>query len=512
MMTLEQEPKRAGGEPTILQSDASRGEGRQGPPLLPWLVLLFLGGAVLGASVLIGPALGGGPYYRSVLNRMTYGYNRQVMLLFVPYGLALLAWWRGSRISVRILLGGAVFLHLLMLFAPLPQSQDFYQYLFYGRMQSAYGANPYAVQPVAFWLDGWYGLIRWPTQTSVYGPLWSMLSFGVARAAGSNLTAAIVLMKTAIFAMDLSIMWSILALSKDRRDPEHAAGWGLLVYAWNPLILITVPLGGLVDVGVAAAILGAMVARRRGRTWLVTVLLVAATLIKVYAGIALVLYLVLLLRERGRREARRHTLAAFGLGALAFAPYWAGWQTFRGLLNIVDQSNKSLTGTVQKVLAQLFRLIGVQAALNDAAALVRWVVFGALVLTVLWAIRKVETEHDLWYGTLVVLSVYVLLTPWYLYWYLVAPLALVAVLPRNRFTFPVLAFTGTTLITARFPPWLLAQVVQTSLRYMPSIALYRREITQDRKRRGRLRRTLEATEPLRVRASAAESGRFVHLV
>jgi hypothetical protein len=47
---------------------------------------------------------------------------------------------------------------------------------------------------------------------------------------------------------------------------------------------------------------------------------------------------------------------------------------------------------------------------------------------------------------------------------------------------------------------------------MPSIALYRREITQDRKRRGQLRRTLEASEPLRVRASAAESGRFVHLV
>lgn len=483
---------------------------RQTSPL-PWLVLLFLGGAALGASFLIGPALGGDTYYRSVLNRMTYGYNRQVLLLFVPYSLALLAWWRGGRVSVRVLLGGAILLHLLVLFAPLPQSQDFYQYLFYGRMQSAYGANPYVVQPVRFWLDGWYALIRWPTQTSVYGPVWSLLSFGVAKAAGSNITTAIVLMKSAIFAMDLSIMWSILALAKDRRDPGHAAGWGLLAYAWNPLILITVPLGGLVDVGVAAAILGAMVARRRGRTWLTTILLVAATLIKVYAGIALLLHLVLLLRQAGRGKAQRHALAAAGLGAFVFAPYWAGWQTFRGLLNIVDKSNKSLTGTAQKLIGELFQLIGVNAARDDAAALVRWVVFGALGLTVIWAIRRVHTEFDIWYGTLVVMSIYVLLTPWYLYWYLVAPLALVAALPRNRFTIPVLAFTGTGLITAQFPPWLLGQVTQTALRYGPPILGYRREQGEDRRRRSHLERRLEQTAPLEIE-ERSESGRFVRLV
>lgn len=481
------------------------------PSPLPWLALLFAGAATLGAALLIGPALGQGPYYRSVLNRMTYGYNRQIVLLFVPYGLALWAWWRGGRVSVRVLLGGAVFLHLLVLFAPLPQSQDFYQYLFYGRMQAAYGANPYAVQPVGFWLDAWYGLIRWPTQTSVYGPVWSLLSAGVAKVSGSNLAAAIVLMKTAIFAMDLSIMWSILRLARDRRDPEHAAGWGLLVYAWNPLVLITVPLGGLVDVGVAAAILGAMVARRNGRTWLATALLAAATLVKVYAGVALLLHLVLMLRQGGARKARAHAAGAAALAALTFAPYWAGWQTFRGLLNIVDRSNKSLTGTLQKLLGSMFRLMGVSAALDDAAAVVRWFVFAALAGVVVWAIRRVHTEHDLWYGTLVVLSMYVLLSPWYLYWYLVTPIALVAALPRNRFTFPVLAFGGTTFATIQFPPWLLGQVTQTTLRYGPPIALYLRDRRLERRERGLPVHHFEETEPLRV-VVGAEAGRFATLV
>jgi hypothetical protein len=112
---------------------------------------------------------------------------------------------------------------------------------------------------------------------------------------------------------------------------------------------------------------------------------------------------------------------------------------------------------------------------------------------------------------MVVMSIYVLLTPWYLYWYLVVPLALVAVLPRSRFTFPVLAFTGTGLITAQFPPWLLGQVTQTAIRYGPPILGYRRERGEDRRRRSRVERRLDRTGPLEIE-DRAESGRFVRLV
>src|SRR5438876_3046590 len=59
------------------------------PPVLPWLVVLFVGAGAIGAWFLIAPALGSGPYYRQVLYRSSYGYNRQILPLFVPYGLAL---------------------------------------------------------------------------------------------------------------------------------------------------------------------------------------------------------------------------------------------------------------------------------------------------------------------------------------------------------------------------------------------------------------------------------------
>jgi hypothetical protein len=321
----------------------------------------------------------------------------------------------------------------------------------------------------------------------------------------------VVLMKLAVFAMDLSVMWSIIALARGRSDFEAVAGLGILIYAWNPLILITVPLGGLADVGVAAAILGAMVARRRGRTWVTTLLLTAATLVKIYAGVGLLLHLVLLARQRGSREARRQTLVSLGLAFVSFAPYWAGWATFRGILKIADLSNKSLTGTVQRVLVEVFRFMGVHAARADAAAVVRWMALPILVLAVTWAVRRAESDHDVWYGTLVVLSLYVLFTPWYLYWYLVAPIALVAVLPRNRFTLPVLAFSGSTLSIVRFAPWLLGQVAQTTMRYGPPIALYRWHLGRDRETRRRTRCRVEHSRPFRI-GEPAEAGRFITLV
>jgi hypothetical protein len=136
-------------------------------------------------------------------------------------------------------------------------------------------------------------------------------------------------------------------------------------------------------------------------------------------------------------------------------------------------------------------------------------VFPLLLLAAIWAIRRTETEHDVWYGTLVVLSLYVLVTPWYLYWYLVAPMALAAALPRNRFTIPLLVFSGTTLITARFPPWLLGEVVQADLRYGPPIATYFWIRNRDQARTLHRGGPQDAPDKSGVRA---EAGRFVTLV
>jgi len=224
-----------------------------------------------------------------------------------------------------------------------------------------------------------------------------------------------------VFGADVSIMTMIVKASKDRTDRDDAAGWGLLAYAWNPLILMTVPLGGMADVAIAAAFIGALLARRRGRTGVATVLLTLASLIKVYAAVGLLLHLVLLARERKWKVASRHAAVAAALTAAAYAPYWAGLKTFRAVLNVANLTNHSLMGTLQRLLVPVFQATGFADPINDAAAAVRWLAAPLLLGVVIWTVAKVRSEPELWHGVLIVLAAYTYLTPWYLYWYIVAP-------------------------------------------------------------------------------------------
>jgi glycosyl transferase family 87 len=360
-----------------------------------------------------------------------------------------------------------------VLFVPLPQSQDFYQYLFYGKIQAAHGANPFVVNPSIYWADPWFPWIRWNAQPSVYGPAWILLAFGAVKVSGNHLAVAFVTLKLAILAMDVAIMAAIVALAKDRQDPERVAGWGLLAYAWNPLVLISVPLAGSADVAVAAGFALALLAHRRGRPWLATVLLTFAALVKVYAVIGIVLYVALLVRQRGRRQAAGHAALAFGVAGLAYAPYWAGFATFKGLAAAAGIVNTSLTGTVQRVVfAYVLHVAGFRWWYTGGEILARALAGAALLGVVVWAVRQARDEDRMWYGAVAVLTAYVVLTPWFLYWYLLAPLVLVAMLPRNRLTYPLLAFSATSMLMVFIPLQPVFWIVESILRYGPPLAVY----------------------------------------
>jgi len=448
--------------------------------MLPWPGILFAGSVALGGWFLIGPSLGSAPYYKVGWHRTAYEYSDQVILLCIPWALALFAWRRGARAPVWLLFGGAVLLHLLVLFAPLPQSQDFYQYLFYGRMQAVHGANPFVVNPSTFWADRWFPWIRWNSQRSVYGPAWILLSYSVVKVAGNHLAVAFATLKVAILAMDLGIMSAIVSLSRDRDDPEGAAGWGLLAYAWSPLVLIAVPLAGSADVAVAAGFVGALLARRRGRDGVATLLLALAALVKVYAVIGIVLHLIVVMRQRGVRRAIAHAAFAAALGAAFYAPYWAGVSTFRGLIEASGITNQSLAGTVQRtVVTSVLHALGVHYWYTGAAVAVRIAGLVALAAVAIWIIRRCRDERSLWWGVLVLLTAYLMLTPWFLYWYMLAPLALVAALPQNRLTYPLLTFAATALITVYLPWPPTLWIVQTILRYVPPIAVFALQRSDD---------------------------------
>jgi Glycosyltransferase family 87 len=451
------------------QSDERQG---QRTSLLLFLIVLFVGSAAFGLKFLIGPALGGHRYYKVAYSATPYMYVKEMLLLFVPYALALWAWRRGMRVPVYLLLSGAIVLHLIVLFAPPPQSQDIWSYLFYGRIQAAHGANPYVALPNQFWADPWFAWTRWHDAASVYGPVWMLITWGVAKMAGNSLTLAFVEMKLVILAIDLVVMALLIASGRDQEDRQGASGWALLLFAWNPVVLVSVPLAGAADVWLAAMLIGAVLARRRGRNGLATVLLTLAALVKVYALIALGLHLVLVLRERGWGGLRRHAGIFLGMTALAFAPYWAGLKTFHALAAASRLANLSFTGTVQRMLAITLHHFGLHHVNNLARTSIRVILVPVLLGFAVWAVRKVRDEQSFWWATLVVLTAYLYLTPWYLYWYLISALALVAVLPINRLTYPVVTFSASSLATVWFRPQAVGQIAQGLLRYLPPVAVF----------------------------------------
>jgi hypothetical protein len=422
--------------------------------------LLWLGYAALlafAAFFLIRPFLGGGEAYGPrLVPGITYAYSFVVVAAFVPYALA--AWVSRGGISFwpAALAGGA--LHMIVLLAPLTQSQDLYAYLFYGKMWAVHGANPYTVLPVAFASDAWFPWMQWADQASVYGPLWTLVSGGVARLAGDSLAASYVLMKGVILALGVA---SIMGIARASELRGRSPGRDVLLGMWNPLVIVALPLGGHADVAVVAAALWALVADRRGRPLVATLLLTAAWLVKAYAVVVLIVYLLALARRRLPLALQAAALAA-GSTALTWLPFWKGLQTLEGLVEVARRASASLAGQLQLLLTG-------PLGEDVAGTIVR--IAGALVVTavVLMLSRRDGFAEDPWPAATAAFVAYVAVTPWFLYWHLVGPLALAIVAGSPAIRAATLTFGGTAMLTASLGGSSWGRFLQACLRYGPPV-------------------------------------------
>jgi hypothetical protein len=421
-----------------------------------WFAILIASLAGLAAFSLIRPAFEGGPYYRPRGAGTTYAYWYLVVAASVPYLLALRA---GRLPTARSLLIGAGVLFAAFVPAPALQSQDIYQYLLYGKM-AAGGVNPYVVAPATTG-DPWLRFTLWDSARTVYGPLWTAASAATARLGDGGLVTPFIAMKLLTGGLAVGAAGMLAAATRREGDDGRLA---LFTFAFNPLVVVAVGLGAHADAAVAAAIAGAMVAHRRGRALAVTLLLTVAALVKAYAALALVAWLVVLLRRRGGSWAVGHAAAAAGVAAVAFEPFWAGADTFSGYREIGEMSSASLVGSIQRL---------VSGTPGDASASVPAVsvVAGVLLVTgAMWILRR--RTDDPWRPALELMAVYVLLSPWFLPWHLIGPVALASVVSASAATSGVLAFSGTSMISAAgggtLPPT-VGLSVQTLFRYGPPL-------------------------------------------
>ncbi|MHB8646805.1 MAG: glycosyltransferase 87 family protein, partial [Thermomicrobiales bacterium] len=190
-------------------------------------------------------------------------------------------------------------------------SDDFYRYIWVGRVQVA-GINPYRYAPndpaVGFLRDSaiYPDINRKPVRT-IYPPV----AQGVFRVLYVIHPNSVAWTKLAFSLLDLlTAAFLVGLLAWARMRPER-----VLLYAWHPLLILEVAHSGHIDSVAALFIVLALYAHAGNRFGRTGVLLACATLVKLYALVALPAFL------STQRRNLRLLVALLATTALMYAPF-----------------------------------------------------------------------------------------------------------------------------------------------------------------------------------------------
>ena len=335
------------------------------------------------------------------------------------FTLAIVAWRaaskaRGWAIHAWALIPPAIFGFLLMLTMPLT-SRDLFYYISGGRTLGIYGANPYLFPPSAFPHDPLFQYANWPDYTSPYGPIWLLISGGLARIANGDLFWSVYLFKLIAFVGYLACGGLIWAILRARGKSPLAS---TVLWLWNPLVLLEFTGAGHNDVLMLAGMLLGIWLYITGRIRLALAALALAAMVKSVALIALPLILwhrLALLdswRARFREAARLLWLPALIILA-CIGPFWAGAATF----GPVQESSHyySSFGHIARVILE-WRLPPRPAGEITRGTIVLTLLVGYLVI--LW--RTPGSDRSLLTGAtraiFLLLAVWPFFVPWYCAW------------------------------------------------------------------------------------------------
>ena len=322
---------------------------------------------------------------------------------FVLYvaGLALLRRGAAPRAAVLVL---AAAIQLAPLAAPLLLSTDAYSYWDYGRVAAVHHGNPYADRPSRFPDDPAYRRMGrdWQHKPSVYGPVFTLGSEGVAHAAGDSPRSA-----TRAFRIAAAVAMVALA--------ALASLWGSFAAAfvgWSPLLALHFAGGGHNDVLMMLFVLAALAATRTGRYRWAGPAWVAALSMKMTALVFLPLR-VLEAQRRGRQVSHwSFVAAALVVAAVAFARYGPDW------LGVLSPVANQLHSTSSLGLPYWADKLGLSERRATEALLAAYAVF---YLWLLWEAWRGRARLGLAACGLLLATSW--LQPWYAVW--AVPLAAV---------------------------------------------------------------------------------------
>ena len=339
-----------------------------------------------------------------------------------------------ARRGLWVCLALAIAARAPLLLAEPTISDDIYRYIWDGRLQR-FGYNPYVSAPGDPALQHLHTDVTrrtgHPTLPTLYPPAAQWFFRGVAA-----MSESVFAFKLAFVACDLLIVVLLLRwLARVERSP-----WQVLVYAWNPLVIIEVAGSGHLDVLGALLLFLAFLALSERHRFLAAIAFVAAVEVK-----ALPIVLVPLLWRRLR--ARDVVLAcAFGL-ALA-TPF---------LLSPTGPSVGSLPTFFEKWRFNAPAFVFIERFVRGRWLAALPVVVGLVAAGLLrrWSAAPFTWAWPMAAALLVMVTVY----PWYLVW-LVPFLGEVETLPLLVWTQSVLLTYFVWRVVAQggaweLPPWVL---------------------------------------------------------
>jgi hypothetical protein len=316
-----------------------------------------------------------------------------------------------NRATLWIVLGYAVALRTVMLFAEPFSSSDIYRYVWDGIVQHAH-ISPYRYVPgnpaLAFLRDPdspnfevWNNINRRDYAVTIYPPVAQMVYWLV-----TFLSPTVNGMKAAMFGFECLTAATLLTMLRMMGKPLTQ----ILLYAWCPLLVWEIALGGHVDAAVFAFVTLALLFRYREQPVLTGLFLGMAVMTKFYP-----LVLVPALYKRGDWKMPA-TLAAVIVGS--YVPYLSAGKLVFGFLGGYAQEEGMNTGTRYYALDLVRHVPGWSTAPKGLFLVFCAAVFGALMW---WCWKNCSREGDAFLRGAMLLAMAMMLLfsphyPWYIAW------------------------------------------------------------------------------------------------
>ncbi len=370
--------------------------------------------------------------------RSAVEYFGLVVVTFALYTLALLALRGRARPPRWVLFGGPALFALALLPMYPPTAADMFHYQAMARVLWVFGANPLTTPAEAFpYPIG----ISWAHLPSPYGPLWSLLTAPAALLPGERLLEGLYAFKALAAVSYLGCAWLVWRLVA-RTRPGHEA-FALVLFAWNPFVVLRVVGNGHNDLWMMLFVLLAL-DRAERHAWTSAIAMLTLSVLVKFASALLGPPLLVYIWTHAEGDARARLLLVARSGAVAAAlvvlTYWPFWDGAATFATLRAEAAMMITSTPQLVEALLRPWLADPAAATALARRITLLAFAIAYGALTWQARG--GFPGLLAACFGLLFAYLLLAAgWFRPWYLLWPIAILALRPGRWPTLTLLAIT-----------------------------------------------------------------------